>query len=208
MSSKLIAALVFAITIVMISALDIYIPATPYLSDVFSVTDYTMKMTFLMGPLAGLVVSIPIGNYSDFYGRRRILIFCMILFLIGAFLCTLASTIESFFLGRLILSIGSAGLNVLCGVILSDLFKGVQLAKYLGIYSSIFPVVFALAPMIGAQILTHLGWRYIFFTLIISMGLLLPFVIKFLPETRSDKIGETPQEITSLLSRLMGLITK
>lgn len=202
MSPKLIAALVFATTVIVISSLDIYIPATPFLGDFFGVEDYVMKMTFLMGPLAALLVSIPVGHYSDVYGRRPIFHWCLGVFVMGTAICTFAPNISFFFIGRFILSMGGAGMNILCGAILADTFKGVKLAKYLGIYSSLFPVIFGISPIVGATILTHLGWRWIFGVLTIAMILMTFFLVKYLPETRIHNKKEEEEDTLHFLSRL------
>lgn len=208
MSSKFVAALIFATTVIMISSLDIYVPATPFLSDVFNVADSVMKMTFLLGPLAALAVSLPVGHYSDIYGRRPIFLLGVGLFIGGAAICTMAPNIYFFFLGRFILSIGGAGLNVLCGAILADLFRGVHLARYMGIYSSIFPIVFAISPIVGAQILTHWGWRAIFGLLTVLMTIMSVFLVKFLPETRSDHKKEMDEEVLHFMGRIKKLMQK
>ncbi len=184
-SPKHIAWLIFLMNIIVISSIDIYIPAAPYLGHVFDVTDSAMKLTFLASPFFSSFGGIPFGRFSDRFGRRRFLFAGMGLYIIGSALCMTAHNIEMFFMGRCIQSLGTGGLSVLSGAILADIFTGATLARYMGIFASIYPIVFALAPILGAEILERFGWRYIF--ALITFGMVfISFLFYFLvPETNS-----------------------
>jgi MFS transporter, DHA1 family, multidrug resistance protein len=208
MTSKSVAYMVLATAVVMISSLDIYTPAMPLISDVFEVSDYTMKLTFLVAPFTTFLFSIPIGHSSDIHGRRPVMLLCLSFFVLGGFICMISPNIQCFFVGRILLSLGAGGLNVLCGSILADMFRGVTLAKYMAIYGSLFPVVFACAPIIGAQLLTHFGWRSIFFTLTVTMGLFAVMLARFLPETHNPEKHHHTQDSTTLFRRLKNILKK
>ncbi|AIK96136.1 MFS transporter [Candidatus Odyssella acanthamoebae] len=192
---KHIAWTVFAMNVILISSIDIYIPAAPYLSHLFEVEDSIMKLTFLINPLLSSLMGIPFGRYSDKVGRRPFIIAGTCLYIIGSLLCTVAPGIEIFFVGRCLQAMGTGGLSVLSGALLADIFAGATLARYMGILASIYPLVFALAPIIGAEILTHFGWRYIFSINLIAMVCMAVFMWTILPETnRQTKLSSKPAE--------------
>jgi DHA1 family bicyclomycin/chloramphenicol resistance-like MFS transporter len=201
---KHIAWTVFAMNVILISSIDIYIPAAPYLSHLFGVEDSIMKLTFLINPFLSSLMGIPFGLYSDKIGRRPFIIAGTCLYIIGSLLCTIAPGIEIFFAGRCLQAMGTGGLSVLSGALLADIFAGATLARYMGILASIYPIVFALAPIMGAEILTHLGWRYIFSTNLIAMIGMAAFMWPMLPETNSqNKLSSHPvKSITGMRTLL------
>lgn len=208
LTNRQILTLVLAIAAIMISSLDIYIPAAIELAKEFNVDDYIIKLTFATGPLSSFIVCIPVGYYSDLFGRRNLYIYSMICFIIGAAMAMLAPSIEFFFLGRFLLSIGSGSLSVLSGAIIADIFTGRELAKYMGAYAAIFPAVFTLAPLLGAQLLDFFGWRSIFAFLFLSMGILGLIIGPRMPETRHfqqpiKKASNTITTSDSLWNRLV-----
>ncbi|MBW8308693.1 MAG: MFS transporter [Candidatus Paracaedibacteraceae bacterium] len=187
LSPKHIAWTVFAMNVILISSIDIYIPAAPYLAHLFGVEDSIMKLTFLINPFLSSLIGIPFGRYSDRIGRRPFIIAGTFFYILGSLLCTIAPGIEVFFIGRCLQAMGTGGLSVLSGALLADIFAGATLARYMGILASIYPIVFALAPVMGAEILTHLGWRYIFSTNLIAMVCMAAFMWTMLPETNGPQ---------------------
>lgn len=184
--SKKIAWLVFAMTVVMISSLDIYVPVAPDLARIFGVSDHMIKLTFLLGPLGSCLIGIPFGYLSDRKGRAPVVVISLILFQVGTLLLALSPNMTVFFVGRALQSLGAGGLSIMGGAILADLFHGVTLAKYMGIYSAIFPLAFALAPIVGAQLYVHFGWRSIFLFLFAAMGVIGPLFYRHLPESKTQ----------------------
>ena len=184
-SPKHIAWFIFLMCTIVISSIDIYIPAAPYMGHVFGVSDSAMKLTFLASPLLSSFGGIPFGRFSDRFGRRRFLFAGMALYIVGSSLCMLANGVEMFFVGRCIQSLGTGGLSVLSGAILADIFTGATLARYMGIFASIYPIVFALAPILGAEILERFGWRYIFALITVLMFIMTILFYFFVPETNS-----------------------
>lgn len=175
--------LVFLLTFVIICGIDIYVPIAPQLASVFAVSDSYMKLTLLLGPLASCIAGIPFGYASDRWGRRPFLLLGIGLFILGALICGSCQGFAGFLIGRAIQSLGVGGLGVLCGAIFADLFTGVALARYMAIYGTLFPITFSLAPIIGAQIDAHFGWRAIFVFLVGLMTLTGLAFWRFFPET-------------------------
>lgn len=204
-SPKHIAWFIFLMCAIVISSIDIYIPATPYIGHVFGVSDSAMKLTFLASPLLSSFGGIPFGRFSDRFGRRRFLFAGMALYTIGSGMCMLANGIEMFFVGRCIQSLGTGGLSVLSGAILADIFTGATLARYMGIFASIYPIVFALAPILGAEILERFGWRYIFALITFLMMVMVFLFYIWVPETNS--LTEAKKTDKSAVAGMRSLLT-
>lgn len=204
-SPKHIAWLIFLMNIIVISSIDIYIPAAPYLGHVFGVSDAAMKLTFLASPFFSSFGGIPFGRFSDRLGRRRFLFAGMALYTTGSALCMLANGVEMFFVGRCIQSLGTGGLSVLSGAILADIFTGATLARYMGIFASIYPIVFAFAPIVGAEILERFGWRYIF--ALITCGMMFISVLFYLWVPETNSVTDTKKADKSGVAGMRTLLT-
>lgn len=179
--------LIFLLTIVVVSSMDIYVPISPQLAIFFGTSENLMKLTFVIGPMASVLVAVLAGYFSDRYGRRPVFMGSLLLYCLGTFLCALAPSFGLFFLGRAVQSLGTGSLLVLNHAILSDLYRGVNLAKILGLYALFFPLTFALAPLAGAQVFAWFGWRMIFL-LLLSIAIPLSFLLNILlPETCERK---------------------
>lgn len=205
LSNRQILIFVLIIAAIMISTLDIYIPASIAIANDFQVSSFMLKITFATGPFSSFLICLPVGFYSDRFGRQKIFRIGLFFFVLGAILATFSPSYEIFLLSRLIISLSSGALSVLSGAIIADLFTGKELAKYMGVFAALFPAVFTIAPILGAQLLHYLGWRYIFAFLFISMGLLGLIIGPKLPETRQIKKG-TSGDISSLKDRVTHLL--
>jgi DHA1 family bicyclomycin/chloramphenicol resistance-like MFS transporter len=193
--------LLFAMAVVLISSLDIYIPISPQLAEVFSVSESIMKLTFLVGPFASGLMGIPVGYLSDRYGRRPLLLLGFLFYLTGTSFCAFSSSIDTFFIGRVLQSTGAGGLLVLSSTILSDLFTGPVLARYMGLYALLFPFAFATAPIVGAYAYSWFGWQANFYALLLAIAPVAILLAFFLPETRKE---QNKGAIIPLLKELSG----
>lgn len=183
-SSSTIAQLILIIAVVTISSLNIYVPAAVTIQREFMVSAFTIKVSLLMSPITSFFCSIPVGYYADRYGRQKFYLAGMLIYMIGAAICFVAPSMGFFFLGQFFLALATGAINVLTATILADLFKGIDLAKYMGVFSSLFPAVSTLSPLLGGQILHHVGWRYIFVYLCLTMSVAAFFAWSRIPETK------------------------
>jgi DHA1 family bicyclomycin/chloramphenicol resistance-like MFS transporter len=180
---RLLALLIMAAVALMVSSLDIYLPAMPLMRDYFGTNEYMMQLCMMVNPLASALVSMVFGRLCDVYGRRPVLFASFGFFLVGALGCCFAETIESFFLSRFVQAIGCGGISVLGVVIIADMFHGIDYARYMSIYGSLFPLVFAISPILGAYIIESFGWRSCFiFNFVAMLMVVIPLRI-LLPET-------------------------
>ena len=195
--------LVLMITVaLMISSIDIYIPAMPYLTTYFEVSEFYMQLTIMITPLVSVVAALPIGRMADLKGRRFLLIGGCFLFSVGSFLCGAACSYLVFFEGRLIQALGNTTVSVISLTILADLFKGVEYARYVAIYVSIFPLMFAVAPVVGAYLFEWFGWQFSFIFLGISAVGTLIFFLTTLKETKIKEVSPfvSPKFLTAAYS--------
>lgn len=125
--------------------------------------------TFITGPL------------SDAFGRKPVVYAGAALYIGATVVAWASQSLEVMLVARVVQGIGAAGPRIVALAIIRDLFSGRQMAKIMSFVMMIFVLVPAIAPTMGAVIISFAGWRGIFaafvlfaLTTILWMGLRLP----------------------------------
>lgn len=130
-------------------------------------------MQFLFAPL--------IGNLSDRFGRRPILLMSIITFALDNFICAIAWSYSMLFIGRILAGISGASFST-CSAYLADISDDRTRTRNFGLIGIAFGVGFFLGPLIGG-ILGEIGPRVPFyFSAFLSLVNFI-FAMFMLPET-------------------------
>ncbi|MEW6084675.1 MAG: MDR family MFS transporter [Chloroflexota bacterium] len=103
------------------------------------------------------------GKLSDIYGRRRLFVLAMALFLIGSVLCGLATTLTQLILARALQGIGAGGIMPLAFILIGEMFSLEQRTRMQGVFSGVWGVSSVAGPLLGGFIVDQLSWHWIFF---------------------------------------------
>ena len=135
-------------------------------------------------------VAMPLtGKISDMLGRKATFIAYTVLFIVGSVLCALSPDIYWLIGSRIIQALGAAGFMPCASGIVSDEFPD-EWPKYIGLFSSIFPIGMILGPNIGGWLVQSFGWRYMFW-FNIPFGVLVLITSIFLLPKRENKSKQT-----------------
>jgi EmrB/QacA subfamily drug resistance transporter len=164
------------------------------IADLNGFSEYTWVTTAY---LLTSTVMVPIyGKLSDLYGRKGILIFAVIVFLIGSWLSGAAQTMTMLILFRGFQGLGAGGLMSMAIAIIGDLFTPRERAKWQGVTGAVFMLAFIVGPTAGGWITDHLSWRWVFYVNmpigLIALGVLIflmPSLTKPLRNAKIDFIG-------------------
>lgn len=122
----------------------------------------------LFGWVAGIymlaiTVFMPIfGKLADLYGRKRIYMICVTLFMIGSVICGFANSMTVLLVGRGIQGIGAGGLMPLAMIIIGDSFPLEQRAKVQSLIGPMLILPQLLGPTVGGYFVSHVNWHWIF----------------------------------------------
>jgi MFS family permease len=151
----------------------------------FESTVVSTAMPTIIGDLGGLplyswvfsiylltaTVMMPIyGRLADIYGRRRILLVAITVFLTGAVACGLARSMPQLIAARGLQGLGAAGLVPIALTVSGDLYSLEERARVQGIFSSVWGTASLVGPLLGAWMTMSFGWRSIF-TINIPLGI-------------------------------------
>jgi len=115
-------------------------------------TSYQLVQTVVM-PLGGKI--------SEIISRRVAFIAFTLLFSVGSILCALAPNIYLLIGARVIQAIGGGGFMPCAAGIVADEFPESR-QRYIGLFSSIFPIGAIIGPNLGGWMVEAFGWRSIF----------------------------------------------
>jgi EmrB/QacA subfamily drug resistance transporter len=113
--------------------------------------------------LLAQAVSIPIyGRLADLYGRKRMFFVGAGLFMLGSGLCGLSSNMVQLIFFRALQGFGGGGVQPVAMTILGDIYSPAERARVQGVISSVFGVSAVLGPSLGAFLVEHVNWEFVF----------------------------------------------
>lgn len=111
----------------------------------------------------GVVATMPLyGKIGDLYGRRRVLLAAISLFLVASAACGLAQTMDQLLVARFVQGLGGGGLATLAMAVIADVVPARQLGRWMGYQGVIFAVASVAGPLVGGLFVDHLSWRWAF----------------------------------------------
>lgn len=151
----------------------------------FESTVVSTAMPTIIGDLHGLslyswvfsvylltsTISMPLfGRLADLYGRRRVLLGAMALFLGGALVCALARSMPALIAARALQGLGAGGVMPVALTVTGDLYAIEERARVQGLFSGVWGLASLVGPLLGAFLTVTFGWRSIF-TINLPLGL-------------------------------------
>ncbi|RXT04894.1 MDR family MFS transporter [Ammoniphilus sp. CFH 90114] len=134
-------------------------------------------------------ITVPIyGKLADRFGRKKVYLFALGLFLIGSALCALSATMWQLVLFRVIQGLGAGGVLPLTVTIAGDLYDIKNRGKIQGLFSSMWAVAGIAGPVVGGWIIENTHWSWIFW-LNIPVGILamIGFTLAFEEQGEGEK---------------------
>ena len=164
-------------------AVDAMLPAFPIILRALDVADANHGQWIVTAYMTGLSFGqLFWGIISDRFGRRRILLSGLSLYVIAALVCTLAGNFATLLAWRFVHGVAAASTIVVRSVV-RDLYSGRQMARVVSLTFVVFIMVPIIAPSVGQLILLVLPWRFIFALFGIFAAVVAAWLAVRLPET-------------------------
>src|SRR5689334_9415899 len=146
--------LLLDITIVNVALPDIQTALHSSFSDLQWVVDaYALTLAALL---------LTAGSLADLYGRRRLYIIGLSVFIVASLLCGIAQDTLVLQLSRAVQGVGGAIMFSVSLALLADAFRGKDRGVAFGIWGAITGLAVAIGPLLGGA-LTSVSWRWIFY---------------------------------------------
>lgn len=165
-------------------AIDVMLPALPYMGEALGVANENNRQLVLSVYLLGFgVAQLFFGPLSDRFGRRAPLLIGIVVYLLAAFASVFAQNFETLLFLRLIQGMGAAGTRVIAQSIVRDRFAGRAMAEIMSLVFMVFMIMPVIAPGIG-QLLLLTGPWWMIFLFMCALGCMIGiWVFMRLPET-------------------------
>jgi EmrB/QacA subfamily drug resistance transporter len=133
----------------------------------FSLYSWVFSSYLLMNTVTVLIY----GKLSDLFGRKPVLNFGIIIFLIGSILCGLAESMVMLIVFRFIQGFGAGAITPIATTIVGDIYSKEERAKIQGYLSSVWGISAVLGPALGGFFVQFTSWKLVFW-INIPLGIL------------------------------------
>ena len=162
------------ITLVLLAGLsaltmNIFLPSLPGMAKWFEVPYALMQLSVALYLALSAALQIVIGPISDRYGRRKVVLGSLVLFLLATVGTLLAPNAETFLFFRMAQAVIAAGM-VLSRAIVRDMVPDAEAASMIGYVTMGMSLVPMIGPAIGGYLDAAFGWQANF-ALLLLVGL-------------------------------------
>jgi len=103
------------------------------------------------------------GKLGDMYGRKKLFIFAIVVFLVGSALSGLASSMDMLIAFRALQGLGAGGLIVGAMSTLGEIVPPRERGKYMSYFMVVMMLATVGGPLVGGWITQAISWRWIFY---------------------------------------------
>ncbi|MFF7056395.1 multidrug effflux MFS transporter [Achromobacter spanius] len=165
--------------------IDIYLPSLPAMAAGFGEPVSALQASITLFIFAVGLGQMLIGPLADRYGRRPVALGGAMAYLAGSALGAAASTLEVFYLARVIQGLGACSASLVAFAAVRDKFSPAVGARVYSYLNGALCSVPALAPMLGGALAVHAGWRSTFVFMVLFAFALMVLLARRFEETRA-----------------------
>jgi MFS family permease len=157
--------------------------------------------------LIASVTVVPLyGQAGDRFGRRRLLAVAILVFTLGSLACGMATSFDMLVAGRVLQGLGGGGLNSLSQALIGEVLPPQHRARFQGWFSIVFISASLLGPLIGAGVVAHASWRWMFLANLPFAAFAL-WRLWSLPATGSTRPSQGRYDAESMLAFSLAIIS-
>jgi multidrug resistance protein len=161
----------------------IYLPALDVLADFYHVSVGRINLSVTTYMILQGLAPMFFSDMADQMGRRPVYILTLCIYLVANIALALQSNYAALLVLRAVQSMGSSGTIALGNAVMADIATPAERSGYISYVQAGMMVGPAIAPTIGGLLTQSLGWRAMFWFLVIACGVYMTIYIPFLPET-------------------------
>lgn len=153
-------------------SIQIFVPALPYILRDFDVSAGVGQLTITISLVVTGVATLFFGPISDRFGRKRVVLFTLGIFVVSSGACAAAPNVETLIGMRNLQALGASAGVVLARAIAVDAWGRDRSATVLAYLSMAMGLSTLLSPTVGGVLSDAWGWRAPFvFCLVLGVAL-------------------------------------
>jgi EmrB/QacA subfamily drug resistance transporter len=142
-----------------LSALNVALPAV---AQSLHATPTQASWILLSYMLVSTVCILCFGRLADLWGRRRLFLAGLSLFVVACAACALAPNAELMLASRMAQAIGAAGVMANASALVGDAFGRRRMGLALGVLAMVAALAQVVGPLAGGFVVSWWGWRALF----------------------------------------------
>jgi len=170
------------------------LPAIPEIMKDFSIPYGTAAWIFSSYLIVAAVMTPIAGKMSDIYGKKKVLLILLTLYVAGITAGGFAHNITFLLVSRIIQGVGLAAVPAAFSL-LRDTFPPAKLAIAVGVFGSAYSAGSVVGLLAGAAIIQIFGWHSTFLSIVPFAAAVTIMIAKFVKENKSQLVthGNTQQ---------------
>ncbi len=177
----------FTLTILSSTLLTVFfsetmlLPAIPEIMDDFEISFGTAAWIFSGYMIVAAVMTPIAGKMSDVYGKKKILLTLLIIYISGTIIGVFANDISILLISRLLQGVGLAAVPAAFSLV-RESFPPAKIAIAIGVFGSAYSAGSVVGLMAGASIIQNFGWNTTFFFIAPVAALVTFLIARFVKE--------------------------
>ena len=160
---------------------DLFVPSFPELQSHFHLTPSWVEALLSANFIGYFISLVFLGDLSDRYGRKPIILLGLVTFVIGSLLCLWPPSYEYLLAGRFLQGVGVAAPAILSFLIIADSYPLKEQQFLMAILNGSLNLAAGVAPVIGSYVTLYFHWQGNF-AVLLMMGLaVLIMTLFFIP---------------------------
>jgi len=155
--------------------------ALPHIAGGLSATPEEATWVLTSYLVANAIVLPMTGWLGNYFGRTRVLLFCIFMFTLASALCGLAWDLPTLVLARILQGLGGGAMVPIAQAIMLESFPPQKRGAAMAVFAQGVVVAPILGPTIGGWITDNYSWRWIFY-INLPVGVLAFLLSKWLVE--------------------------
>ncbi|MBS0349570.1 MAG: Bcr/CflA family efflux MFS transporter [Proteobacteria bacterium] len=162
---------------------DLYLPALPSIMNDLKISSSTAQMTLTAWFIGSASLQLILGPVSDRFGRRPVLLYSGILFVIASVFCAMADNITMMIIARFFQGMVVCAIIVAGYASIHELLESEQAVKTIAWMGGVAVLAPALGPLFGGILLLFASWRWLFIILAIWGAIVVLMLKRWMPES-------------------------
>ena len=185
-------------------SIDAYLPSFPEIEASFNISRAMLTQSMSVYLIAFAISTLVWGPISDRIGRRLVILASMLVYIAASVGCAYSNDLNSFLLFRTLQGFAASGGFIASRAMIRDAHDTESAHKAMSQVIMLFAIAPAIAPILGAWLQDHFGWRSVFWFLM-SFGILLYIMTSFIKETlpKENQQSLHPKMVLNIYSKII-----
>ena len=206
MSRFQIIAVIICMLINMLDGFDVLVMAftASSISDEWQLSGKSLGLLFSSGLVGMAIGAMFIAPLADVYGRRSLIIACLVIITIGMFLSSFTESLYQLAAMRVFTGTGIGGALASVNIITAEYSSNKRRGIAIAMVQTGYPLGGILGGGIASLLITETGWRSVFVFGAALSAIMIPVVLWRLPESIDYLLAKRPTGALQRINHLLG----